>query len=153
MSKTKIIYKQTDVSHLLKNSESYTKTFYCYLSWSLLGYYWNNNNTSDSAEKSIDSCPAPRREFKIFSFSFSHSFSMQDHWCFSAWLKVFKTRKNNFYKIFRTSAIFKHLVINTSKKNWAQRFDDLKSSFSSEKRIKFDNLTYKWFATNLQGHR
>ena len=35
--------------------------------------------TSASAAKSSDSCPAPRREFRIFSFSFSHSFSIQDH--------------------------------------------------------------------------
>ena len=31
-------------------------------------------------------------------------------------------------------------LIKTSEKNWTQYFDDSMSSFSSEKRIKFDNL-------------
>ena len=33
-------------------------------------------------------------------------------------------------------------MIKTSEKSWAQRFDDSMSSFSSEKRIKFDNVIY-----------
>ena len=33
-----------------------------------------------------------------------------------------------------------NLIIKTSEKSWTQRFDDSMSSFSSEKRIKFDNI-------------
>ena len=36
--------------------------------------------------------------------------------------------------------LVKHLMIKMSERSFAQRFDDSMSSFSSEKRIKFDNL-------------
>ena len=38
--------------------------------------------------------------------------------------------------------LLKYLMIKTSEKSWTQRFDESMSSFSSEKRIKFDNLIY-----------
>ena len=41
-----------------------------------------------------------------------------------------------------TVDLVKHLIINISEISFTQRFDDSMSSFSSEKRIKFDNLIY-----------
>ena len=38
--------------------------------------------------------------------------------------------------------LVKHLMIKVSERSFAQRFDDSMSSFSSENRIKFDNLIY-----------
>ena len=38
--------------------------------------------------------------------------------------------------------LVKHLMIKKSERNFTQRFDDSMSSFSSEKKIKFDNLIY-----------
>ena len=38
--------------------------------------------------------------------------------------------------------LVKHLMIKKNERNFTQRFDDSMSSFSSEKKIKFDNLIY-----------
>ena len=38
--------------------------------------------------------------------------------------------------------LVKHLMIKKSERNFTQRFDDSMSSFSSEKKRKFDNLIY-----------
>ena len=58
---------------------------------------------------------------------------------------VIEYRKNifNIVCIIRIrSYLVKHLIIKISERSFAQRFDDSMSSFSSEKRVKFDNLIY-----------